>query len=41
MTQEKIIHRCFWVWNFEKEERWLNTMAQSGWELTNVSFCTY
>ena len=41
MTQKKVIHRLFWVWNFEKEERWLNTMAQSGWVLTKVGFCTY
>ena len=41
MTQEKVIHKWMWVWNFEKEERWLNTMAQSGWVLTTVGFCTY
>ncbi|MDO5544289.1 MAG: DUF2812 domain-containing protein [Eubacteriales bacterium] len=41
MKEEKVIHRWFWVWNFEKEERWLNTMAQSGWALTKVGFCTY
>ena len=37
----KTIHRWFWVWDFEKEERWLNTMAQSGWLLDGVGFCTY
>lgn len=41
MKEEIVVHRCFWVWNFEKEERWLNTMAQSGWVLTKVGFCTY
>ena len=41
MKEEKVIHKCFWVWQFEKEERWLNTMAQSGWVLTKVGFCTY
>ena len=41
MKEEKIVHRWMWVWDFEKEERWLNTMAQSGWVLTGVSFCTY
>ena len=40
MKEEKVIHKCFWVWQFEKEERWLNTMAQSGWVLTKVGFCT-
>ena len=38
MTQKKVIHRLFWVWNFEKEERWLNTMAQSGWVLPSIRF---
>ena len=41
MKEEIVVHRCFWVWNFEKEERWLNTMAQSGWVLTKVGLCTY
>ena len=41
MTQEKVIRKWMWVWDFEKEERWLNTMAQSGWVLTKVGFCTY
>jgi len=35
------IHKWFWVWEFEKEEQWLNTMAQSGWLLNEVGFCTY
>ena len=39
--ERKTIHRCFAVWNFEKEERWLNSMAQSGWVLDGVGFCTY
>ena len=41
MKEETVVRRWFWVWNFEKEERWLNTMAQSGWVLTKVGFCTY
>ena len=41
MKEEKVIRKWFWVWNFETEERWLNTMAQSGWVLTKVSFRTY
>ena len=41
MSEEKVIRKWFWVWDFEKEERWLNTMAQSGWVLTKVGFCTY
>ena len=38
MKEEKVIHKWMWVWDFEKEERWLNTMAQSGWVLTNESY---
>lgn len=41
MTERKTIKKWFWVWEFEKEEQWLNTMAQSGWVLDDVSFCTY
>ena len=28
MSETKTLHRNFWVWEFEKEERWLNEMAQ-------------
>lgn len=41
MTQRKTIHKWFWVWDFEKEERWLNVMAQTGWLLDGVGFGVY
>lgn len=41
MEQRRTVHKWVWVWEFEKEERWLNTMAQSGWVLDSVGFCTY
>lgn len=41
MSGHKTVKRVFWVWDFEKEERWLNTMAQSGWVLEKVGFCVY
>ena len=41
MKERKTIRKWFWVWDFEKEEQWLNTMAQSGWVLDGVGFCTY
>ena len=41
MTQNRTIHKLFWVWDFEKEENWLNGMAQNGWLLQKVGFCTY
>lgn len=41
MSERKIVRKWFWVWDFEKEEQWLNTMAQSGWLLKKVRFCRY
>ena len=41
MEQRRTIRKWFWVWDFEKEERWLNAMAQSGWALDGVGLCTY
>ena len=40
MTSKKVT-KWWWVWDFEKEEAWLNEMAQSGWVLSGVSWCTY
>lgn len=37
----KTVRKWFWVWDFEKEERWLNEMALSGWVLDKVGFCRY
>lgn len=28
--------RLFWIWNFDKEEVWLNRMAAQGWALVAV-----
>ncbi len=39
--ERKIIRKWFWVWEFDKEERWLNTMAQQGWVLDRLGFCKY
>lgn len=41
MMEKKTVHRWFWVWDFEREEQWLNEMAQSGWALDRVGVCTY
>ena len=41
MNERKTIYKWFWVWEFEKEERWLNEMALSGWALADVGFCKY
>ena len=41
MENRRIIRKWFWVWEFEKEEEWLNEMAQNGWVLDKVSLLTY
>lgn len=41
MSARKTIRKWYWVWDFEKEEQWLNTMAQSGWLLDGLGFATY
>lgn len=30
MREKKTVFKLFFVWDFEKEERWLNEMAQGG-----------
>ena len=37
----KTLYRWYWVWDFEKEEQWLNRMAEQGWVLDDVGFCRY
>lgn len=41
MSERKTVRRWFWVWDFEKEERWLNAMAMEGWTLDRVGFCRF
>ena len=41
MAERKVIHKWVWVWDFEKEERWLNKMAMDGWTLCNVGIGKY
>ena len=41
MAERKTIRKWFWVWEFDKEERWLNEMAVGGWVLVDVGFCRY
>ncbi len=35
------IRKLFWVWEFDKEEQWLNEMAAKGLCLVSVGFCKY
>lgn len=41
METRKTVRKWFWVWDFEKEETWLNEMALNGWVLDSVGWCTY
>lgn len=36
-----VIHKLFFVWDFDKEEKWLCDMAAKGFALVSVGFCRY
>ncbi len=38
---KRTIHKTFWMWNFDKEEQWLNQMSASGWQLCSVGLFRY
>lgn len=37
----KTVHKLFWIWDYEKEEEWLNEMAAMGLSLISVKLLTY
>lgn len=37
MSERKHVLRLYFAWNDEKEERWLEQMARSGWHLVNAA----
>lgn len=39
--ENKTVRKVFAVWDFDKEEEWLNSMAQEGWALKKAGFCKY
>ena len=41
MAERKTVYKWLWVWDFEKEERWLNEMAMDGWALSSVGIGKY
>ena len=41
MSERMTVKKWIWVWEFDKEERWLNSMAQQGWVLDGLGFCRY
>ena len=38
---KKVIHKCFFIWDFDKEEKWLNEMIQKGFCLSSVGIFRY
>lgn len=38
---KRTMHRIYWVWDFDKEEAWLNEMAAKGLALSDAGFCRY
>lgn len=37
----RTVKKLFFIWNFDKEEKWLNEMAAKGLCLISVGFCRY
>ena len=37
----KTVYKWFWVWQFDKEEKWLNEMAARGLALSSMHFIKY
>ncbi len=35
------VHKLFWLWDFDKEEKWLNEMAAKGLALYSVGYLKY
>jgi len=35
------IHKWFWIWDFDKEEKWINEMSAQGSQLCGVGFFKY
>lgn len=38
---KQVIHKCFFLWDFDKEEKWLAQMSAKGMQLTVVSYGSY
>lgn len=41
MSESMTVKKWWWVWEYEEELRWLNSMAMQGWTLDKVSFPSY
>ncbi|MGM9662128.1 MAG: DUF2812 domain-containing protein [Oscillospiraceae bacterium] len=38
---KQVIHKVYWLWQFEDEEQWLNEMSAKGLHLTDVGLFRY
>ena len=38
---EKTVRKIFFIWEYEKEEQWLNEKSKEGWQLVKASFRKY
>ncbi len=38
---KKTEYRLNFIWDYDKEEKWINEMAKEGWRLDNYFFCKY
>lgn len=41
MSERMKITKLWWTWNFDKEEEWLNEMAEQGYALVSAKWCFY
>lgn len=41
MSERKSLVRWWWAWDFDKEEAWLNRMAEEGWALADICAIVY
>ena len=37
----KTVRKLFFLWEYEKEEEWINQMAREGWMLIRTGFRKY
>ena len=37
----KRVFKIFWMWDYEKEEKWLNDMSHQGWQLQRYTPFVY
>lgn len=37
----KVVHKAFLLWDWEKEAAWLNEMSRQGWQLCRAGFFVY